>query len=97
MRTITLLAISAISLAFTAPAFAHSAMMKEGMHSGAMAHMSAADTRRMKSCTAMSHKRMMRSAACRRMARMHPEMMHHKGAMQHNGAMGHDSMMKPGQ
>jgi hypothetical protein len=97
MRVLTLLAISTMSLAIAAPAFAQDSMMKDGMHSGAMAHLSAADTRRMHSCNAMSHERMMRSATCRRMAQMHPEMMHHDNMMQHEGAMGHDGMMKSGQ
>jgi hypothetical protein len=96
MRTLTLLAVSALALAATAPAFAQQgAMMHDGMQSGAMSHMSAADTRRMHNCMAMSHSRMMRSASCRRMAQMHPEMMHHD-SMKPEGAMGHDSMMKSG-
>lgn len=96
MRTLTLLAISAMSLATAAPAFAEDPMMKDGMHSGAMAQMSAADTRRMNSCNAMSHESMMRSATCRRMARMHPDMMHHDTMMKHDGPMAHDNMMKSG-
>ncbi|WP_068076832.1 hypothetical protein [Novosphingobium lentum] len=96
MRILTLLALSALSLATTAPAFAEEAMMKDGMHHGAMVHMSAADTRRMQTCNAMSHDRMMRSASCRRVARMHPDMMHHDSMMKHDGAMAHDSMMKSG-
>ena len=103
MRTLTLLLVSAMSLAASAPDLAEAATMKDGMHGGAMAHMSAADTRRMQRCNAMSHTRMMHNPSCERMMRMHPEMMHHDtmmhhdGAMQHQGAMGHDSMMKPGQ
>lgn len=96
MRTLTLLAISAMALATNAPAFAQQgAMMHDGMQSGAMAHMSAADTRRMHSCMAMSHDRMMRSASCRRMSQMHSEMMH-RDSMKPEGAMGHDNMMKSG-
>lgn len=96
MRILTLLALSAVSLAVSAPAFAQSAMMKDGMHASPMAHMSAADTRRMASCNAMSHSRMMHNPACARMMRAHPNMMHHDTAMQHDGAMSHDSMMKSG-
>ncbi|MEO6092733.1 MAG: hypothetical protein ABIT04_11260 [Novosphingobium sp.] len=92
MRTLTLLTVSAMAFAATAPAFAQQdPMMHDGMRSGAMAHMSKADMRRMHSCMAMSHSRMMRSASCRRMARMHPDMMHHDGMMRH------DNMMKSGQ
>ena len=102
MRILTLLALSAVSLTASAPAFAQNAMMKDGMHASPMAHMSAADTRRMASCNAMSHARMMRNSACARMMRAHPNMMHHNNAMQHgsamqhDSAMSHDSMMKSG-
>jgi hypothetical protein len=97
MRVFTLIAISTMSFAIAGPAFAQDSMTKEGTHPGAMAHMSAADTRRMHSCNAMSHERMVRSPTCRRMAQTHPEMMHHDSMMEHEGAMGHDDMMKPGQ
>jgi hypothetical protein len=104
MRTHTLLTLTAVSLAASVPA---NAMMKDGMHPAAMAHMSAADTRRMQRCNAMSHSRMMHNPACARMMRMHPDMMHHdmmhhdpmmkhEGAMKHPDAMSHDSMMKSG-
>ena len=96
MRIITLLAISTMSLVSAAPAFAEGAMMKDGMHAGAMMHMSAAETRRMNKCQAMSHEHMMRSATCRRMAKMHPDMMKHDGMMKHEDTMGHDSMMEGG-
>jgi hypothetical protein len=96
MRTLTLLAISAMSLAASTQAFAADPMMKGAMHSNAMAHMSAADTRRMNSCKAMSHDRMMRSATCQRMMRMHPDMMHQDSMMHNEGAMSHGNMMKSG-
>ncbi|MBV1686780.1 hypothetical protein KRR38_03605 [Novosphingobium sp. G106] len=96
MRILTILALSAMSFSTAAPVFAQDTMMKDGMHSGAMAHMSAADTRRMNSCKAMSHDAMMRNASCRRMAQMHPDMMHHDNMMKHDGAMAHDNMMKSG-
>jgi len=97
MRVFTLFAISTMSLAIAGPAVAQDSMMKDGMHSGAMAQISAADTRRMHSCNAMSHERMMRSPTCRRMAQMHPEMMHLDNKMEHEGAMAHDDMMTSGQ
>ncbi len=96
MRTLTLLALSAMSFAIAAPAFAQDAMMKDGMHNGAMPHMSAADTRRMNRCNAMPHDRMMRDRTCMRMMRAHPDMMHHDNMMHGEGAMNHDAM-KPGQ
>ena len=96
MRTLTLLAMSVISLAAAAPSLAQDAMAKDGMHAGAMAHMSAANTRQMQRCNAMTHTRMMHNRTCARMARMHPSMMHHDGAMNAQGAMSHDSMMKSG-
>ena len=87
MRTLILLALTGMSFAITAPASAQDGMMSGGMHPGAMAHMSAADTHRMQSCSAMSHARMMRSASCRRMMRMHPDMMRHEGSMSHDNMM----------
>mgnify|MGYP000470418880 CR=1 FL=1 len=93
MRILSLLAISAISLVTTAPAFAEADMMKAGAHPSAMMHMSAADTRRMKSCNAMSHKRMMRSATCRKLMQMHPDMMHHDSKMSAPAVMPSDNKM----
>ena len=93
MRILTLFA---LSLATTAPALAQDAMMKDGMHPAGKTHMSAADMRRMQTCNAMSHERMMRSASCRRVAKMHPDMMKHDAMMKQDGAMAHDSMMKSG-
>ena len=93
MRNFTLLALSVAALSATAPAFAEANMMKDAMHPAAMTHMSKADAHRMKSCSAMSHKRMMRSATCRRLAKMHPEMMHHDSMMQPAAPMPADDKM----
>lgn len=97
MRIFTLLAISALSIAAATPALAQGAMandgmMKDSMHAQPAMHMSAADTRRMRSCQAMSHDRMMRNPGCARMMRMHPDMMHGDHMMQGDhmsGAMKH--------
>ena len=78
MRTPALLAISALSLIVSAPVFAGDPMMKDGMHTDAMAHMSAADTRRIQRCNAMTHDRMMHNRTCVRLMQMHPDMMHHE-------------------
>lgn len=93
MRNFTLLVMTALTLAATAPASAQKGMMKDEMHPAAMTHATAADTRRMKSCNAMSHKQMMRSATCRRLAKMHPEMMHHGSTMQPAPPMANDNKM----
>ena len=93
MRILNLLAISAISLATTAPAFAEADMMNAGAHPTTMMHMSASDTRNMKRCNAISHQRMMRSATCRRLAQMHPDMMHHDSKMQAPAVMPSDNKM----
>lgn len=74
MRMITLMAMATVSLAAAMPALAQDAMMKDSMKSGAM-KMSAADTKAMKTCKAMSHTRMMKDARCKRLMKMHPEMM----------------------
>ena len=78
-----------MSLAAAAPAFAQDAMMKDGMQSGTMMKMSAADTTKMKLQGDVAR----RDDAERRlptMMKMHPEMMNHDGMMKH------DSMMKSG-
>ena len=93
MRKFTLLALSVAALSATAPAFAEADMMKDGMHPTTMAKMSAKDMRRMKSCGAMSHKQMMGSAICRRLAKMHPEMMHHGTMMPAAAPMPADDKM----
>lgn len=93
MRYFTLIVMSAMALATTAPAFAENGTAKQGILSGAMAHKSAADTRRMDTCNAMSHKRMMRSATCRRLVQMQADMMHHKSKMQPAPAMAPDNKM----
>ena len=81
MRIATLLAMSALSLAVAAPAVAQDAMMKDGMKSGSMMKMSAADTEKMKACNAMSHDKMMKNAGCAKMMKMHPDMMKHDDMM----------------
>lgn len=87
MRIFTILAISAMSLAASAPAMAQGAMAKEGAMHGGMPRMSAADTRMMNNCKAMSHERMMRNRGCARMMRMHPDMMKSDSMMKHDGMM----------
>ena len=89
MRILTLVAISAMSMAIAAPALAQDAMMKDGMKSDKMMKMSAADTNKMKMCQAMPHDRMMKNAGCMKMQKMHPDMM--KG-----DAMMKDGKMTPG-
>lgn len=81
MRMMTLLAMSALSLAAAAPAVAQDAMMKDGMKSGSMMKMSAADTKKMKACNAMSHDKMMKNAGCAKMMKAHPDMMKHDDMM----------------
>lgn len=81
MRITTLIAVSALSFAAAAPAVAQDAMMKDGMKSGSMMKMSAADTRKMKACNAMSHEKMMKNAGCARMMKAHPDMMKHDDMM----------------
>lgn len=88
MRMITLLAAAALSFTAAAPALAQDAMMKDGMKSDKMMAMSAADTKKIHACNAMSHDMMMKSAGCKTMMKKHPDMM--KG----DAMMKHDSMMK---
>lgn len=88
MRNVTLVALSVLSLDAVSPAVAADAMMKDHMGSGPMMKMSAADARKMDKCNAMSHDAMMQSASCKKMMKMHPDM------MKHDGMMKHDSMMK---
>ena len=80
MRVTTLLAISALPFVVAAPAIAQDAMMKDGMKAPMM-KMSAAETKQMKSCNAMSHEKMMKNAGCVKMMKMHPDMMHHDDMM----------------
>jgi hypothetical protein len=81
MRIITLLAISALSVTATAPAFAQDAMMKDSMKSDSMMKMSKMDTKKMNHCNAMSHDMMMKNARCKKMMKMHPDMMKHDDSM----------------
>lgn len=81
MRYLSAIAFAAMSLATTAPAFAQDAMMKDGMAPGSMMKMSAAETRKMNACNAMSHDKMMKNAGCRAMMKAHPDMMKHDAMM----------------
>jgi hypothetical protein len=81
MRILTLLAVSALSLAIAAPAIAQDGMMKDGMKSDGMMKMSMADKKKMAKCNAMSHDMMMKNAGCMKMMKMHPDMMKGDGAM----------------
>ena len=75
MRALTLLGLCALSLSAAAPVFAQDAMASHGqMASGGM-KMSAADTRKMARCNAMSHGAMMKNAGCAKMMKAHPDMM----------------------
>ncbi len=87
MKMITLIAMSAMSIAAAAPALAQDSMMKDGMKSDKMMKMSAADTKKMNSCQAMTHDAMMKSASCKKMMKMHPDMMSNDGMMKHDGMM----------
>jgi hypothetical protein len=78
MRTITLIGLSALSMATVAPAAAQDAMMKT----------SASDARKIEACSAMPHDKMIRNAACTKLMKKHPDM------LKHNSMMQHDSMMK---
>ena len=73
MRILTLLTVSALSLAAAAPAIAQDAMMKDNM--APTSHMTMSQKRTMKKCGAMSHDMMMKNAGCMKMMKMHPEMM----------------------
>ncbi len=75
MRILTLVAISAMSIAAATPALAQDAMMKGGMKSDKMMKMSDTDTKKMKMCQAMPHDKMMKNAGCMKMMKMHPDMM----------------------
>ncbi|HEX7855122.1 MAG TPA: hypothetical protein VF503_15645 [Sphingobium sp.] len=88
MRNATLIALSILAFAAVSPAVAADAMMKDHMGSGSMMKMSAADTKKMDQCNAMSHDAMMKSASCKKMMKMHPD------SMKSDGMMKHDSMMK---
>lgn len=90
MRILTLVAISTLSIAAVTPALSQGAMMQGGMKSDKMMKMSAADTKMMKKCQAMSHDKMMKNAGCMKMSKMHPDM------MKADGMMKHDDMMKSG-
>jgi hypothetical protein len=79
MRILTLLTVSALSLATAAPVMAQDAMMKDNMAS--TAHMTMSQKHMMKKCNAMSHDMMMKNAGCMKMMKMHPEMMSGDGMM----------------
>lgn len=95
MRILTLIAISAMSIATVTPALAQDAMMKGGMKSDKVMKMSAADTKKMKMCQAMPHDKMMKNVGCMKMSKMHPDMM--KGdAMMKADPMAKGKMMTSG-
>ncbi len=79
MKMNILLAISALSAAVAMPAVAQDAMMKDGMKPDKMTAMSAADTKKMNACQAMTHDAMMKSATCKKMMKMHPDMVKSDG------------------
>lgn len=87
MRSMTLLTLSALALSGAAPAFAQDAMSShDQMASGQMKagkKMSAADTKKMKACNAMSHEAMMKDAKCVKITKAHPDMMSHDSMMKH--------------
>lgn len=92
MRSIVL-ALTALTVTFAAPAVAQNAMSspsKMGTHdqmsSDAM-KMSAADTRKMKSCNAMSREAMMKDAGCAKLMKAHPDMMKNDSMMKQDGMM----------
>ncbi len=79
----------AIAMALTAgTAFAADSMSSGGMK------MSAADSKMMKSCMAMTEAKMMKNAGCVKMMKAHPDMMKHDSMMKNDSMMKHDSMMK---
>lgn len=84
MRMMTLIAMSALSIAAAAPSIAQDAMMKGGMKSGGM-KMSDAEMKKMKSCNGMSRERMMKNADCMKMMKMHPDMMKQDAMMKKGG------------
>ena len=88
MRSTTLLALCALALGGAVPAVAQDAMAShDPMASGQMkaGHaMSAANTKKMKACGAMSHDAMMKDAKCAKLAKTHSDMMSGDAMMKHN-------------
>ena len=82
MRIALLIALSTLSLA-AVPAIAQDAMASHDQMSGSMMKMSAADTRKMASCNAMSHDKMMKNAGCVKLMKAHPDMMKSNAMMAH--------------
>ncbi len=85
MRLSTLLALASLSLGTAMPVLAQDAMAShdkmtahDQMASGAM-KMSAADTRKMKACNAMSHDAAAKNQRCAKLMQAHPDMMSHDG------------------
>ena len=74
----TLIAMAALMMIGGTPALAQDMMSGDAMKAKPM-KMSAAQMKQMKACQAMSHDRMMKNAGCKKMMRMHPDMM--KGDM----------------
>ncbi|QXQ07397.1 hypothetical protein KX816_05050 [Sphingosinicellaceae bacterium] len=77
----TLLTLSLLLITAAAPAVAQDAMAKHDAMQADTSKMSAADTRKMKACNAMSHDKMMKNAGCKKLAAAHPDMMKHDDAM----------------
>ena len=75
MRIATLIAMTVLSVA-AVPAVAQDSMMAHGQMK-----MSAADHKKMDACGAMSHDKMMKNAGCKKMMKMHPDMMKSGDAM----------------
>ncbi|QYE35649.1 MULTISPECIES: hypothetical protein [Sphingosinicellaceae] len=73
----TLFTLSLLLIAAAAPAVAQDAMAKHDGMQAETPKMSAADTREMKACNAMSHDKMMKNAGCKKLAAANPDMMKH--------------------
>jgi len=96
MNVLRSTAIGLAMLALTSgAAFAESgAMMKTDSMAAKPMAMSAKDKKMMTSCQAMPHDKMMKNAGCKKMAKMHPDMMKGGAMMKSDGAMAPDTMMK---
>ena len=75
MRIFILFAATALSVGFYAPAIAQQAMKHDHMSSGSSMHMWHKHMKTMHKCKAMSHDMMMKNAGCKKMMKMHPDMM----------------------
>jgi hypothetical protein len=88
MRKMMMIALSALAFGAAVPAIAQDAMAShDQMASGSMKagkKMSAADTKKMDACSAMSHDAMMKDSKCAKMMKARPD------------TMKSDAMSKPG-